>query len=596
VSGAHASARAGAERSIRSGTVGTLVLLLLGAVAPLTAQGRVGDPQSRALMEAATLESRGDLEGAETALLRALEIEPTSTGALFALERVLRAKNEVHELRPLVDAFLARVPDVEVRALRLQLLGEADSTRAMVAEAEAWLESDARAVVYSAVGGVYERILGPERALEVLRQGQARLGGNALALQTGDVQAAAGDMDGAADSWARSVAEDGSGMEAIRGRLQALGARRTDAARRLVGSLGDSALPERRRATLRLALEMGLQEEALELAERHAEGIGGRARVTFLNEIGILARESRMAAVAAWAYQALGETAASPEERRQFDQRIADISLEAGDTVSALDAQRRVVASFPGRSDEWRASLAETIKLEATAEPERVEESWAGFRADFPDAPELDAVAAQIAARLHARGDVEAATRALDGIEGPRSALERGYLLLGAGDIAGGRAMLLRGVGGLAPAEATPVIQFASLLGRLSDAGKAALATAGVTAHRGRPAEGASGLAEAAAGLGASDAAPLLAEAARLAESGGADGDATTYRRSLLDQHPEAPEVAEATLALARSARSAGIDPEEAIRMLEDLITRSPNAAVVPEARLELQRLRSRGS
>ena len=592
------SARAGIRGlgGSRRGALAALLLVASLSAAPLIAQGRGGDPQSRALLEAATLESRGDLEGAEAALRRALEIEPTSAGALFALERVLRSKNEVHELRPLVDAFLERTPDVEVRALRLELLAGADSAQAMVEEAEAWLASDPSAAVHSAVAGVYERALGAERALEVLRRGQTRLGGNALALQTGDVLAGAGDVEGAADEWARSVEEDGSGMEAVRGRLGALGAGRTEAARRLVDRLGDSALPERRRATLRLALEMGLEEEALELSERHVAGLGGRARATFLNEIGILARESRMAAVAAWAYAELGEEAASPEERRQFDQRIADISLEAGDTVAALDAQRRVVASLSERSDERRSAIAETIKLQAAAEPDRVEAEWASFRTDFPDAPELDAVGASIAARLHARGDVEGAARVLVGIEGPRSSLERAYLLLGEGDVTSARAMLLRGVGGLTPAEATPVIQFASLLGRLTEPGKAALASAGVIAHRGAPVEAAGVLAEAATGPGAADAAPLLAEAARLAERGGAYEDAATYRRRLLEEHPDAAEVAEATLALARSGDRAGIDQEEAIRMLEELITRSPTAAVVPEARLELQRLRSRGS
>ena len=577
--------------------ISAVLVLALTTAVPLGAQGRGSDPQSRALLEAATLESRGDLEGAEAALRHVLELDPTSTGALFALERVLRAKGEAHELRPLVDLFLSRVSDVEVRALKLELLAEADSVPSMVSEAEAWLTADPREAVFSAVAGVYLQALGPERALDVLRRGRARLGGaDALALETGDVLAASGDLDGAAEEWARAVAEDGSGMDALRNRLGRLGAGRDEAARHVVQALSESALPERRRATLRLALEMGLEEEALELAQRHVETIGGRARATFLNEIGIVAREASMGRVAAWAYATLGEQAASPEERRQFDQRIVDVALEAGDTVSALDAQRRVVASFSRRSDEWRQALAESIELEATVAPERVEESWTSFRSDFPSAPELDAVAAAIAVRLQARGDEDGASRILQGIEGPRSAQERAYVLLAEGDIAGGRAMLLRAVGGLSPAEATPVIQFASLLGRLSEQGKRALAAAGVTAHRGRPVEAAEQLADAAGSEAATDAAPLLAEAARLAERGGRDELAAEIRRRLLAEHPEAPEVAEATLALARYAASSGTGEEEAIRMLEELITSRPTAAVVPEARLELQRLRNRGS
>jgi tetratricopeptide (TPR) repeat protein len=572
-----------------------MVLLAAACTTSLSAQGRGGDAQSQALLQAATLESRGDLDGAEAALRRLLGMEPTSAGAIFALERVLRAKGEAHELRPLVDAFLARGPDVEVRGLKLALLAEADSSLAMVAEAEAWLASDPREAVFSAVAGVFERTLGPERALEVLRRGRTRLGGDAFALQTGDVLAASGDLAGAADEWARAVSQDGSGMEAVRTRLGRLTDGRTQAARRVVRTLGESAVPERRRATLRLALEMGLEAEALELAERHAGAIGGRAKATFLNEIGILARESTMPAVAAWAYAALREDASSPEERRQLEQRIVEISLEAGDTAQALQAQRRVVALFSGQSPEWRSALAESIKLEATAEPGSAAASWASFRTEFPNAPELDGVAAAIAAALHARGDLEAAASVLADVDGPRSAIESGYLLLADGDIETARATLLRSVGGLTPAEATTLIQFASLLGRLSEPGKRALAAAGVTAHTGRPAEAAATLAEVAVSLG-QDGPPLLGEAARMAERAGAHESATLVRRRLVQDYPDAAEVAEATLALARHAARSGRDEEEAIRMLEDLITRRPNAAVVPEARLELQRLRSRGS
>ncbi|HUG37729.1 MAG TPA: hypothetical protein VML54_12300, partial [Candidatus Limnocylindrales bacterium] len=92
------------------------------------------------------------------------------------------------------------------------------------------------------------------------------------------------------------------------------------------------------------------------------------------------------------------------------------------------------------------------------------------------------------------------------------------------------------------------------------------------------------------------DAAPLLAEAARLAERGGEHTLAAEIRRRLVVEHAQAPEVAEATLALARHASRTGTGEEEAIRLLEELITSRPTAAVVPEARLELQRLRNRGS
>ena len=58
--------------------------------------------------------------------------------------------------------------------------------------------------------------------------------------------------------------------------------------------------------------------------------------------------------------------------------------------------------------------------------------------------------------------------------------------------------------------------------------------------------------------------------------------------------HPEVPEVAEASLALARYHARSADGVAEAIRLLENLIAARPNAAVVPDARVELEKLRGR--
>jgi tetratricopeptide (TPR) repeat protein len=302
-----------------------------------------------------------------------------------------------------------------------------------------------------------------------------------------------------------------------------------------------------------------------------------------------------MARVAAWVYRELAGDGASPEERREIDRRVVEAALDAGDAAMALEAQRRVVASYPRDSEEGRRAQAEAIRLEARAEPGRVAESWRQFRAAHPDAPELDEVAAAVAGSLLARGDPDGAVEVLEGIEGPRSTLERGYLLLADGDVEAGRQALLAAVSGLSPVEATSIIQLSSLLGRLSDGGARALVAAGVAEHHGEGRVAATRLAEQASSLPEPDRAPVLAEAARIAERSGAPEAAADIRERLLADHPDAPEVAEASLALARHVAAAGGDTAEAIRLLEDLIVRSPNAAVVPEARLELERLRATG-
>jgi hypothetical protein len=93
--------------------------------------------------------------------------------------------------------------------------------------------------------------------------------------------------------------------------------------------------------------------------------------------------------------------------------------------------------------------------------------------------------------------------------------------------------------------------------------------------------------------LDEADRAPLLAEAARIAARGGAVELSADVNAMIVSEFPDAPEVGDASLALARyyAREPEGVD--EAIRLLEDLITQRPNAAVVPDARLELQKLRA---
>ena len=572
--------------------------LLIGLVAaPASAQvGRGGDPQSRLQLEAATLESRGDLAGAEASYRSLLELDPLSSGTVFALERVLRARGEIAELRPIVVAFLARSANPEVMALNFRLLIEADSTATMVADAEGWLVGSRNEAAYRAVSRAYAQALGPDRALDVLRRGRAAIGArDALALEMGDLLREMGDLDEAVGEWALAVG-DGARLDEVVSRIAALDEGAPAAGRRLVGVLGDTDVPERRDAALTAALALDLEPEALDLARRGVDDLDGRTRVAYLEDVARRAREARLARVAAWAFQELGGEAANPEERRQFERRTVEVALEAGDTLTALEAQRRVAASYPRSSEDGRRAQAEVIRLEATVTPESAPASWREFRAAFPDAPELDEVAAAVAVSLQVRGNDEGAAEVLDGVEGPRSTLERGYLLLGQGQIEPGRQALLLAVGGLPAVEATSIIQFSSLLGRLSDGGAEALVAAGVEGHRGRPLEAARALAAAAATLPENDRPPLLAEAARMADRGGAPESAASIRERLIEDYPDAPEFAEASLALARHMARPGGDDLGAIRLLEELIVSRPNSAVVPEARLELERLRSRGS
>lgn len=570
------------------------------AVAPSAdAQVRMRSSETRELRDAANRESRGDFAGAEAVLRGLLADTPNSSGALFALERVLRAQGQEEDLLPVVDRFLEVDPTSSgVRFLKLRLLTDSGDLDAVRSEAEAWIRTDPQAEgPYREVARIYERAFGTEEALELLAEGRSAIGtDDALALETGDLYAARGNWERAVDEWAAALGEDGSQTVTILRRVQGLGDESTRAGRRMVSALTESDQLVRRRAATRIALDLGLEAEALEVATGIEGQLDGRTRVTFLSDVARRAREQDLVTVASWAYDALGEDAASPTERRQFDQRIVDVALASGDTATALEAQLRVAASYSARSVDRRRATAEAIRLEAqSADPERLQSLLADFRAEYPGAPELDALAASISGALHARGDPSGAGAVLEGVEGPQSLLERGYLLLGDGNVEEGRGALLLAITGLPPSEATPVIQFASLLGRVSPDAALLVADAGVEARRGRGVAAAGSLASAVAELPDEDQPPVLAEAARLAAAAGDADMAASIHERVIAQHGDAPEAGEAALSLAQFHARTSRGVPQAIRLLEQLITNRPNAAVAPHARLELERLRGRG-
>jgi len=562
----------------------------------LAAQGRFGDEEALLLREASVLESDGDLDGARASLLHLLDIDPTSTGALYALERVLRGQEDLVSLLPSVDRYLGRREDSGIRSLKLQVLVEADSLETMVTESERWIARSPRdETVYTEVARAYEAAYGPESALAVLVAGREELGGDALALAMGDYHAAQGFIVEAADEWAAAIGTDESNMQSVRRRIGGLSAGdATDAARNLVRTLAESDDAERRRSATELAIELGLNEDALDLARREARSLSGDARTEYLEEISVAATAAGVAQVSSWAYGELRGTEEDPDARRLLEQRRAEAALVAGDTTAALDLFDLVAASMPTGSADRRLVEARSIRIaSAAAEIDHLRAGWARFHEAYPESPEIDALAATSAAALLAWGDVDGALAVLDGVSGPRSSVERAYLLFAAGQIDLGRESLVDAVGGLTPSEATEVIQLIGLLTRVSGAGAQALASAGVQAHIGRGGAAAMTLADDAFGLPLADRPVLLAEAARMADRADEPESGAEIRRRLLVEYPDAPELGEASLALARHRARVDGNVSEAMRILEELIVRQPNAAVVPEARLELERLRS---
>ncbi len=287
-----------------------LLLAVGGAAGELDGQIRLRNSQAQRLRESAALESRGDFDGAEEILRALLNEDPGSSGGLFALERVLRAKGAIVTILSAVDAFLEEDPESSgVRSLKLRVLSEADSLDAVRREAEVWMSAEPESEVpYREVSRVYERAFGSGLALELLRRGRAEIGEpDALAMEIGDLLAVTGDVEGAADEWALAVGDDAGQVATVARRVQGLTSDVDVAAARLVSALSGSDLLARRRAGARLALDLGVADQALPLVRDVSAELDGRARTTFLADVARRARDNDLVEVAAWAYDELGE-------------------------------------------------------------------------------------------------------------------------------------------------------------------------------------------------------------------------------------------------------------------------------------------------
>ena len=183
-------------------------------------------------------------------------------------------------------------------------------------------------------------------------------------------------------------------------------------------------------------------------------------------------------------------------------------------------------------------------------------------------------------------GEVEKARRALGGATADDDEEVSGWIALFEGDFVKARAGLRR------PIDATPdVVTAMAMLGRTrADSGRSAGAAFHLLA-RGDSVGAARRFEQAAEEL--NDAAPLLlAFGARLWSQKKNDGQAIALWSRIVQRFPLAPEAAESDLEWARTLRRKG-DRSGATERLEHLILSYPNSALVPQARRELEALRS---
>ena len=120
----------------------TACLIALTTLSPSVGGAQTADPllEGRLLRSAASRESQGALGEAEQILQDLMQQRPTSTGGLFALERVLRSRGRIEHILPVARRYQESEPDAAApRILLLRVFTELGAADDLVDTAEEWI-------------------------------------------------------------------------------------------------------------------------------------------------------------------------------------------------------------------------------------------------------------------------------------------------------------------------------------------------------------------------------------------------------------------------------------------------------------------------
>ncbi len=601
----------GISRALFVAFLGALGLVASGLCGPgLEAQQRprdalpgrdFGPVQETALLrQASALEWQGQLEAAEAILVDVLEGNPTSSAALFSLERILRGRDRIGEVLPWADAYIANAPRAAgPRYLKLRVLVEIDSLGPFDETADAWFAAEAGSVQpWREVARLLEQARGPGAALELLQRGQRELGTpSSLSFEVGDLRLKQGDEASAARAWTEVLDNPGADVASLVRRAERLSP--ASAGPVLSGLQSASAPVGWRLAALDLALTLGLEDTAFAAAEEGADRVAGSERGPYLREVARRADARTRPELALWALTRLEESGEGSSRSAADTDRMVATALAAGDSLAAIEAQLGRAQRLPTRGVEREQALARLLRLESSwsgVGAAALIARWTEFDREFPQSPARDSLAAGVAHALARREASDDALALLETAEGPLALEQRGWLLLGAGDVVGAKAALMAAAGGLEGRGTTSVLGAVAVLERLPGESAAEIAPALSEAHSGalgaaldRVARRLSVTPDSAT----SERATLHFVAAEIAGAGQDTASAEAHLDALLALPGDVVERPVALLALARmlSQRDEGI--EQARAYLTQLILEHPQAAVVPEARRALDALGS---
>jgi tetratricopeptide (TPR) repeat protein len=550
----------------------SVAVLLHPIGSPLLAQA-----QTAAINRAFDLEQAGRMREAIAAWRQVIAAGQAGQGVL-GLERVFSQLSQDDSVLPTLDSLLVQTPaDKILRGVQLRVLRSLGRESDAHAAFELWVSLSPRdPTPYREYA---EELLNDGRAAAadtVLRQATDSLGSTkALTIEVAQLRAALGLWPAAAAAWRDAMLTEEYLEQTAVYSLQATPIAQRDSVRavlraatgapskKVLGSLelqwGAARDGWRAIASLTAAdSAFDTWNDFAQDAERQAQWLAARDAFAAMNRM----RPSAATAIRAAAASINGDEPAPALEllasaRPQLQPVVVRTQL--------LPLEIRALTRL-GRAAEAEALVAhDSASLDAgTRRMYAREIAWGWIRA----------------------GQVERARAALLGASGDDEDEVGAWIALYDGDLVKARAGLRH------PTETTAEIVTAmAFLGRTKADSSRSAGAAFLALARGDSAQAVTRLERAADEL--SDAAPLLLGlAARIQSSRHQDGPAITIWQRILTQYASAPEAAESDLEWARTLRRKG-DTAGAVEHLEHLILTYPQSALVPQARRELDAVRT---
>jgi tetratricopeptide (TPR) repeat protein len=576
-----------------------LLMLALCAAATNAAAQSSGASEIQAVRDAVAKETTGDLRGAGDILRNVLDKNPQSLPAMLSLERILKIEGRLGDIVPYVNKLLKVEPESAIgHQILIRAYASLEQPEELRKAAEAWIKATPKLETpYREISRVWEQRGDYAHAVQYLEMGRSRIGrDDALALELGDLYAGLEEYPRAVKEWDRAIGPDARGFLLVQRRLNTLRDGGAQILPRLIDALLHPPVPlARRRAAAQLAIDAGLSARAEEIARATLSALPAQERQAFLVEIARRADGAQLPAVAFWAYSELVQSNFAPEQMLALRGRMAELALAMGDTARAAATYKTLESAYAPGSPERRQAFALRVQLTAReGKLAEAESELQQFRRDYPEAPELDAIAAALANTMLDKNDIDRAEEIVKGVTGPRTGLARSRVALRRGNVPDAKSALLMAAPALHGAEATDAIKLATVLGRVSREGGELMGQALARSSGGAPGEAVALLMQGSRSLPGSEPAAILEMAASIAERSQLDTEAEKARRIIINDYAKSPEAPAALLALARTLSHKSETMGEAREQLERLIIDHPRSALVPQARQELDRLQGR--